>query len=334
MKRSNGTGCIRKLRGNRIKPYQALITKTYNKITKKQSFKSIGTFKTLLDAETALHQYLSNYNFNNEKNVTLKDIYDSWSSSKFKSLSINSVKYYKTAFNYIKSIQDVDVKDINLSILQAKCNTLTASQQRQFKKLIHMLLDYAVANDYISKNYSNYLILDKLKHSDKTLFSDAEISYIIKNDDTVLFKLLQILLYTGLRINELINLKVSDINLKNNIININNSKTASGIRKIPIHKNIINLMLELCSNSDIYLFNHNNNKLNYETLRLKFKKEFKNHIFHETRHTFITQCKKCNIDPYAIKLIVGHSINDITLSVYTHADISYLKKELNKLKYF
>lgn len=334
MKRINGTGCIRRLSGNRTKPYQALITNTYDKLTRKQTFKSIGTFKNQFDAETALHQYLSDYNFSDKKLITLKEIYNSWSSSKFKNLSINSVKYYKTAFNYIKSIQDVDIKDVNLSLLQNACNSLTPSQQRQFKKLIHMLLDYAIVNDYISKNYSKYLVLDKLNHSNKNLFTSNEIKYIIENDNALINEILEVLLFTGLRINELINLRTCDIDLSNNIINITNSKTASGVRKIPIHNSIKHLMYALLSNNNTYLFNYNNNKINYETIRLKFKNEYKNHIFHETRHTFITQCKKCNIDPYAIKLIVGHSINDITLSVYTHTDLKYLEKELNKLNYY
>lgn len=333
MKRINGTGCIRRLSGNRTKPYQALITNTYDKSTRKQTFKSLGTFKNQFDAEIALHQYLSNCDFDNKKLITLKEIYNSWSSSKFKNLSINSIKYYKTSFNYIKNIQDIDIKDVNLTILQNECDLLTASQQRQFKKLLHMLLDYAIANDYISKNYSEYLVLDKMKCAKKNLFTSSEIKCIAENDNILINKILEVLLFTGLRINELINLKTCDVDLVNNVINITNSKTTSGVRKIPIHSCIKDLVRELCNNNT-YLFVYNNNKMNYETIRLKLKNEYKNHIFHETRHTFITQCKKCNIDPYAIKLIVGHSINDITLSVYTHADIFFLEKELNKLKYY
>ena len=41
---------------------------------------------------------------------------------------------------------------------------------------------------------------------------------------------------------------------------------------------------------------------------------------HCTRHTFITMAKKCNVDDNALKMIVGHVINDITEAVYTHRD--------------
>ena len=335
MKRCNGSGCIRKLKGNRSKPYQVLVTTSYNSKTKKQCFKSVGTFKTRFDAEYALHCYINDKDsMNNKKHITIKDIYDVWSSSKYKNLANNSIMHYKTAFNIMTNIHDIDICDISLKMLQDECNLLTPQKQRQFKKLLHMLLDYAVANDYISKNYSDYLILDKLKPNNKNLFTIEEIKNIVTSDDKLLHQILKILLYTGLRINELLNLKVSDVDLVSNIIDIKSSKTKSGIRKIPIHNCILDLVTDLCSKSNTYLFIHNNKKLPYSTLRSKLKKEFKNHIFHECRHTFISQCKKCNLDSYAIKLIVGHATSDITLSVYTHVDISYLESELSKFKYF
>ena len=53
-KRYNGTGCIRKLSGNRRKPYQVILTTAYDRTTKIQTTKTIGTFETYLDAEMYL----------------------------------------------------------------------------------------------------------------------------------------------------------------------------------------------------------------------------------------------------------------------------------------
>lgn len=50
-----------------------------------------------------------------------------------------------------------------------------------------------------------------------------------------------------------------------------------------------------------------------------------------TRHTFITKAKACNMDEYILKLIVGHSIEDITEKVYTHRTIEQLKAEMDKI---
>ena len=51
-----------------------------------------------------------------------------------------------------------------------------------------------------------------------------------------------------------------------------------------------------------------------------FKDLNMNHTIHETRHTFVSQSDRLNINKITIKKIVGHSVkgNDITDDVYTH----------------
>ena len=71
IKRSNGTGCVRKLQGNRRKPYQAIITSHYSKGN--QKFKNIGTFTTKEEAEYELYKYI--HNIENQNNIILKEIY-------------------------------------------------------------------------------------------------------------------------------------------------------------------------------------------------------------------------------------------------------------------
>lgn len=47
---------------------------------------------------------------------------------------------------------------------------------------------------------------------------------------------------------------------------------------------------------------------------------------------FVTMAKKYNVDEYAIKYIVGHSIQDITEKVYTQRKIEWLKNKIEKIK--
>lgn len=42
--------------------------------------------------------------------------------------------------------------------------------------------------------------------------------------------------------------------------------------------------------------------------------------------------KKSKVDEYAIKYVVGHTIEDITESVYTERDVDWLKEEIEKIK--
>ena len=56
------------------------------------------------------------------------------------------------------------------------------------------------------------------------------------------------------------------------------------------------------------------------------------HKPHDTRHTFITRAKRYNVNEYILKLVVGHSISDITENVYTHRTTQEMLDEINKIK--
>ncbi len=55
------------------------------------------------------------------------------------------------------------------------------------------------------------------------------------------------------------------------------------------------------------------------------------HKPHDPRMTFITRCKKAGTDEFALKEMVGHTIEDITESVYTVRDLDWLRTDLEKM---
>lgn len=77
-------------------------------------------------------------------------------------------------------------------------------------------------------------------------------------------------------------------------------------------------------------------KLSYGKYRNRFIKVMSRlkltHRPHETRHTFITKGKACNMDEYILKLIVGHAITDISEKVYTHRTMEQLYSKIEKIK--
>ena len=371
MKRANGEGCIRKLKGNRKKPYQALVT-TYNKETKKQTFKSLGTYETYEQAERIITEYniqnkktlqelqesnintqehiknLYDYlamintklnklcNINDNNKITIQDLYTCWQKQHFKNVSKNTKKYYYTAFKNMQTLHNKYINDLKLNDLQIYCDTLTTSKQIAFRLLINQLYKYAIANDYVTKNYSNYLVIKKATEKrTKNIFTHEEIESILNLKTFDIYdRITLILLYTGMRISELFNLQKNDCNFKDKIITIKAGKTKSARRKIPIHEKIINHIEYLYNNSDSnYLISLHNKKITQATYRKKLKKRYNNHIPHEIRHTFATQCKKCKLDPYITKLILGHTTTDLTLNTYTHLTIKEIQEEFKKFNY-
>lgn len=74
----------------------------------------------------------------------------------------------------------------------------------------------------------------------------------------------------------------------------------------------------------------------YNKYRTRFasamkKLEIEGHRPHDPRKTFVTLCKQAGVDEYAIKYMVGHTISDITESVYTERTAEWLAKELSKI---
>lgn len=52
---------------------------------------------------------------------------------------------------------------------------------------------------------------------------------------------------------------------------------------------------------------------------------------HILRHTFCTRLANKNMNPKSLQYIMGHSNISITLNLYTHASIDWIKEEMRSL---
>lgn len=57
-----------------------------------------------------------------------------------------------------------------------------------------------------------------------------------------------------------------------------------------------------------------------------------NDAYTDPRTTFVTMGKKSGMDEYALKEMVGHTIQDITESTYTVRDLEWLREDIEKIK--
>lgn len=89
-------------------------------------------------------------------------------------------------------------------------------------------------------------------------------------------------------------------------------------------------------NSKYLLLNTMGNRKQYAALNAKPWKTAMismgmEHTLHDTRHTCATVMKKYDIDDYYRKLILGHSLQNLTDRVYTKTTIKRLVTEINKI---
>lgn len=350
MKLPNGFGTVYKLKGNRRKPYIAIVSQKYIKTSDglKRKRNVLGYYITKEEALIALAKYHENPYDLEVSLITFEKLYEKWSEEHFKKLSNkSSMRTYQAAFNHSTPLHKMSFKNIRPSHLEGAIESAevgTATKARM-KSMYNLMYRYALKYDIVDKNYAelcNSVKVEKIHV--KVPFTAEEVQQLWEVKDEVPFvDMILVGLYSGFRPIELTMIKKANVYLSEGYI-IGGTKTKAGTnRMVPIHPRIKEIIEKRCNTTSEYLFNDYNMfegeicSLTYDKYRNRFEKVMRalrlKHNPHETRHSFITQAKQCNVDDYMLKRIIGHEISDITEKVYTHRNIDELRKEIAKIEY-
>ena len=112
-------------------------------------------------------------------------------------------------------------------------------------------------------------------------------------------------------------------------IDIKQSKTAAGIRKIPVHHRILDMLTERKSSGTICPCP------TYDSFRRLWDKAMDavrmKHTPHECRHTLATLLDRAEVNETTIRMILGHARPGITKGVYTHKTLADLRKAIDRV---
>lgn len=346
MKMPNGYGSLTKLSGNRRKPWMVRIsgktTFDEEKLKAKQERFVLGYYATRKEALQALAEYNeSPYNLTGEK--TFIEIYDIWRKKNYDSLSESTKSVREAALKYCTPIFDISVRNLKTAALQDIIDSCPHGfdTKRNIKTVMRTVFQYALQNDLTNKDYSEFL---EIEHTDPVIerqpYTVSEINALWKRSDEWDIQILLILLYSGMRVNELLKNKKENVNLEERWIYIPKeiAKNNSSIRYVPIHDKIYDLVKEFYDRATKDLItNQNGYKVSYNNFVARNLKRINNemnteHHLHDTRHTFISHCHEYKVDDLCTKKIVGHTPDSITEKVYTHITHEELLAEINKIK--
>lgn len=361
----NGFGQITEIKGRSLrKPFRAMVTigktpegKPICKLLKPQAY-----FSTYNEAYSALMEYNKNP-FDLAQEMTVESLYARWSEAHYKKISRANV--YKSAWKYCSSVYNVHVRELRARHIRycmyegtviGRDGEHTASDvtRRAIKSLFDLMLDYAVEYELTDKNYSRTIKCEAPQKNPEAhiCFSDEELQTLWNNvGKTSGVDLILIQCYTGLRPQELGNIRLSDVHIDEQYM-VGGMKTEAGRQRIiPIHHSILNFIKAYYNtSSDMaseYLFNVSTvtekktvavGKLSYRRYAFIFAQVAKElnlnqaHRPHDGRVQFATMAKKYKMDEFAIKHIMGHQISDITEAVYTKRDPKWLLSEIEKIK--
>ena len=324
MRNPNGYGCISKLSGNRRRPWIVRITSGYavdhGTQTVKQIRQILGYYSTRAEAMKALAKYNENpFNMDYMK-VTFRQCYDQAKEDFSEARAHN----YKSAFRYLEPIADIPIRTIKASQMQKCVDACQTTQQREIKTVCHKVYDYAMRNEIVDRDPSRYLKSNTVAPTiDRQLFTPDEISYLWKNRDEWYCSVALILLYSGMRTKELRTIQPDQINLEKRMIVLKEGKNAASVRNIPIHEAILPILSDYKRRPISFSHNGFNKAL----------KRIGSHTAHDTRHTFTTEMHKCGAELLPLKLILGHTPDNITERVYTHISHDELLQTINLLDY-
>lgn len=341
MKLPNGFGSVHKLSGKRRKPFIAQKTAGWEIDEKtgkaKQKYKIIGYYETRQAALIALSDFNAHpYNVDAAK-VTFAEMFDKFMNQPhIEKLSRSSKTGYQAAFKHCGSIHDMKFIDLRKSHLQDCIDDIDNAgwaTRKKVKVLYSQLYSLARELDICEKDYSEFVDVGTNEApSQRVPFTQSEIDIVWEHEHDIEFlDTVLILLYTGMRVSEMLDIYIKDVNLENWTMRGGN-KTFAGInRLIPIHSKIRHIVKKYYNPENEYLVTYPDGRhISYGNYRDTYWDPSMialglHHLPHECRHTFISRMDSAGANNTVIKRIVGHAGKGITEKVYTHKDIDELK---------
>ena len=254
---------------------------------------------------------------------------------------------YLTTIYKTEKIEEADyliVRSWFVSLMQAKISPRSINRKKTtLKSFYKFLIKEGVItvnpmNKVISPKTSKRLPVFVEKEKMKKLLDDSEVDF--GNDFTGIRNLMiiEMLYATGMRVSELVNLKMSDIDLYNCTIKVLGKRNKERI--IPFGKNLreniekYNKIKEATFSEELIeeqFFLTSRGKKIYQKLAYRVVNYYLSVITtldkkspHVLRHTFATHMLNNGADLNAIKELLGHA-NLSATQVYTHNTIEKLK---------
>ena len=341
MRNPNGYGCIKHLSGRRRRPFVFVVTEAGRQ-------KPVEYFTNLVDAQIFQADYHRTHHHRSlpGHQITLIELYHRWLPAHIADTgpSQSSLDSYRNAFRHLADLHCEPVTKLRYTDYQRildgmKRHDLSYSSLKKVRSLISLLEKYALKMEIITKSYAPLLSIGRNRPvRPHHTFSRQKINRLWKSVDSLGVDTVLILLYTGMRCGEMLQLQKADVHLRQRYIRITRSKTAAGIRIIPIHHRVAPLIeSRMKSPGDALICDGDGRPYNYGRYCALWRSVMHHiradgHTTHDCRHTVATLLDNAGANETAKRRILGHAGGDITERVYTHKNLRQLRKCIELLK--
>lgn len=341
MRNPNGYGCIKHLSGRRRRPFVFVVTDEGRQ-------RPVEYFTNLVDAQIFQADYHRTHHHRSlpGHKITFAELYHRWlpRHSEDTQPSQSTLNSYRNAYQHLSTLHGMPVEDLRYADYQRVIDNmrrhgLSYSSVKKVRSLISLLLKYADKIELSTTNYAPLLSIGRNRPvRPHHTFSRQKINRLWKSMDYPGVDSVLILLYTGMRCGEMLQLQKTDVHLRQRYIRITRSKTAAGIRIIPIHHRIAQLIeTRMASPGEALICDKTGRPYNYSRYCTLWRSVMHliradGHTTHDCRHTVATLLDNAGANETAKRRILGHAGGDITERVYTHKGLRQLRKCIELLK--
>lgn len=337
-RRPSGTGSIRKLNDvRRSKPYRV-----------EKGGKRLGDFPSMEAAQQFLDKINAKPRLSDTINMTLEDCHDLWKERDYPQLTAKGKETYDAIWPKFAPLKGMKMREITTETVQPLVDAeiskgRSRSQQEKIRSMYSLLCQIAMEKDIIDRNYATFLRLSTQGTVVRDVFREGEIKAILEDAATCeTSKIIAILLYTGFRINELLQMPLARVNIGAWYF-VGGEKTEAGIdRIVPIVATIRPFVRYFYERADgnLFLSGYMGNQSAgnfrrrdyYPTLeRLGIRTPERTMRPHSCRYTLATRGHSLGIDNDTLVKILGHADFDTTSAYYIQADLDKLHSEMSKI---
>lgn len=375
MRSPSGYGSIAKMSGKRRNPFRVQITTGWEFMKDedgdpvldkngepkvKRIRKTMGYYPTRQAAMIALAEYNKTPYDLDAATMTWLDVWNKWGPAAIENASKTLAIQLNAAHKRCAPLYSLKMKDIRKGHMQGLLDDvadMSGTVQTRLKYVMQHNFKWALENDVIAKDYSQFLTTD-VKQKEEALhfpYTTEEVKKLwayenkkfpftygrggSKETTVQAANAMLVLLYTGMRVMELGELKAADVHLDERYIDLQGTKTQAAKRIVPIHKDIVPVIASLLADGGEYLVvNGHGAQIIYMQWLKKILADTNaivgtEHTLHDTRHTFISAAERSGLDANSIilKRIVGHSTGGNMTAHYTHKNIDDLLAAIDKV---
>lgn len=277
-----------------------------------------------------------------EKNLTVsyvKDLVNIALLLEYKS-EISNIKYYTA-------------EKISAFLYQMRIERMwSVKTLRNYRQSLKTFFDFAKRKGYVKTNPVESIEKPKLPKTLPRCLSQKQVRRLISETHIYPFRtqiehqrniaIIFTFLYTGIRLSELLNLKVNQVNFDELYIFISKGKGAKD-RYVPLHPRLLPILQSYLrlkvkkSIPSVFFFSSYRSKkpLTKKNIYAIFKKlSIASDVYitpHMLRHTMAKLSLEANLNPYKLKEILGHS-NIATTQIYMSVSTENIKKSFNVLE--